>query len=177
MNRALLLSAVLLTTAGCAANEEGLDAARSEAELTRTDMIETQFVSTTTHTSRQYVREEQPDGSWAWVEKQFQVKARLKIVKAATYSLDDAFDHGLDYEAILEEFVESTGQTFYPDSTTYFIRRDATGYTFFNCSSTRRCYSDSDTARMELTADGDTLVVDAIYGLPEGPREFVAVRR
>src|SRR5687767_3402440 len=119
MNRSLLLSSILLTAAGCSANEGGLTEASSEALAQQAQLVDHVFVSseTYTYTTHDYVTN--PDGSHDWVDRVVEVKVRLKFIAAENYELDDQWQEGLDYEVVAEKFVEATGETFLDDNYTF----------------------------------------------------------
>ena len=182
MKRSLLISSILLASAGCAADRGELRAVREEALASRASLIDKVFVSTGTYVHRTWDRVTGDDGAIEWVERLVEVKVRLTFVRADHYSLDDD-GTGLDYEIVVEKYAESTGETFFDDGFTFFVRKTAEGHQFLTCSSTRRCYTEHDisTMSLEATPASERLVLENRHGAladtKEDTLEFVRIPR
>ncbi len=143
MNKNLLISALLLAAVGCSATPSEMEEVRAEALTSRSNLIEKVFVS---KDAFEYTTYDYHPETHTSVPRKVMVKLRAKFIVAADYTLNDE-PSGLDYEVVFEKFVEETGETFYSDMH-YFARK--TGdikYQLFDCDSTSRCSTDSQTSR------------------------------
>jgi hypothetical protein len=184
MRKSLLLSSILLTSAGCVANQGGLDLIQSEALGARAELVDHVFVSSETYSYTTYDWVTGEDGSHHSVDRVVQVKVRLKFIQAENYELDDQWGEGLDYEVVVEKFVEATGETFQDDNYTFFVRKNGSQHTFFNCGSTRRCWSEHDMSTMSVRPGTDGRQVlrignhhEALIDTTEKAIEFVELTK
>lgn len=182
MKKSLLVSSLLLAAAGCAAEQQGdLADVQDEALKARADLVDQVFVSKDTFTTTQYRWDAATKTSTA---VQLQVKLRVKFLRATDYELDDK-PKGMDYEVVVEQFVEATGETFGSDSA-YFARRTGkTKHEIYDCDSTRKCHSDFGRAAMYIYdagkgAKGLKLQQDDDFSLVDSKKselEFVSVHK
>jgi hypothetical protein len=137
MKKSIVISSLLLAGVGCSVEhgQDDLTDVQSEAIAARADLKNEVFVSKKVYAVSHY--------KWDMAahkasEVQAQVRLRLTFVPAEGYTLDGK-PKGLDYEVIVEEVEEGTGDVF-PSDMTYFVRRKSKQlHYFYDCDSTRTC--------------------------------------
>lgn len=149
MKQKLIVSSILLAGAGCSAEAGDLADAQQEAVEVRADLVDMRFMS---HEVFRVRRTRWDEATRAAKTEELDVRLRLELIPAADYELDGAAS-GLDYEVVVTEIVEGTGEII-PSNWTYYAKRTGpVEHEIFDCDSTRRCSSDRNKATMSIYDD------------------------
>lgn len=144
MKRSILVSSLLLAAAGCANPSDELTDVHEEAIEARADLIDRVFVSKETFEVKHYRY-----ANGAAIAYDAKIKLRLTFIRADNYELDDTAD-GLDYEILVEEVDQDTGEVTSRDSTYFAKRQGSVLHRIYDCDSTRECSSEFNNARMYI---------------------------